>query len=385
MTMNEKYLDRREIVIMVSHKCNLRCKYCYYDKTSPECKSESLDMVRVKQLLTKEFSNCSGPIRITYHGGEPFVNWTAMRDLSMWALDMRRDIKFLVTTNGTLLSEDAKQWLKSHKDQFTVVLSIDGPREVHDSERPDSFDRIDRGFFVETYPTVGVKMTVSPKTLPHMYRSFLYLVNEGFYVNPSLAREVKWDKDIHLILYRQELEKLANWYLEHPSVPPAELLGINFVQQPRAFGERCHCTCGAGRDIVAYDIDGTAYPCHSFIDFTKPKLQDDLDQLFALLKRNDAELLNSPCTKCIFAPWCAPCYGLSYVNRGGMGRLDEQMCLFSAVTIPFAAKLQGEMLASGRDYCFLKKFSAEEKALMAKSIYAILSGSNNAVHSIERR
>ena len=377
MKKNELYICRRDIVIIVTHKCNLRCKYCYYKKSPKDNYVESPNMAYIKEKLIEEFEDCEKPVRITFHGGEPFINWPFMKNLAEWVWSVRQDVEFVVTTNGTMLDDDIKRWLKIHKLKFTVVLSIDGPKEVHDLERMNSFDCIDRMFFKEIYPTVGVKMTVTPRTLPYMYSSFCYLSEEGFYVNPSLAREETWDLQKDINLYETELNKIANWYLTHPEIPPAELLGINFSAQVNQFSNKVPCACGAGRGIIAYDIDGQAYPCHSFVDFRKRISKEQLLRLFELLRTNDASVLDSPCVKCRFAPWCSPCYGLSFVNRGSMGCLDSKMCRFSEITIPIAAKLQGKMLVSGRRYLFMQRFSEREKCLIAQSICSILKVKNN--------
>ena len=372
MKMHDRYTRKREITIIVTHACNLRCRYCYYDKTIEGGPIPAPDITKIKSLLAAEFYEYKLPIRITYHGGEPFINWNFIRDLSEWVWSVRPDVRFLVTTNGTVLNDEMRTWLRVHRKQFTTVLSIDGPKQVHDLERPGSFDKIDRKFFAETYPTVGVKMTVTPQTLSAMFKSFCYLHEQGFYVNPSLAREVRWNMDTDLLLYETELSKLSEWYLANPMIPPAELLGIDFLAQPIRPTDRHFCACGAGRGMIAYDIDGKAYPCHSFIDFTKSVEQVKLDRLFDLLQKNDAQVLNSPCSQCFYAPWCSPCYGLSYVNRGEIGRLDPQMCRFAEVTIPHAAKLQGEMLVADMKYSFIQRFSEQERFAIGKTIYTIL-------------
>lgn len=380
MKMHDRYIHQREITIIVTHACNLRCRYCYYDKVAKGERSAVPDIAKIKRLLTDEFNAHKIPVRITYHGGEPLINWHFIRDLSEWVWTIRPDVEFLVTTNGTILNDEMKRWFKAHQEKFTVVLSIDGPKEVHDLGRPNSFDRIDRRFFADTYPTVGVKMTVTPMTLPVMFESFCFLHDQGFYVNPSLAREVKWDLDTDLLLYESELAKLSEWYLANPKIPPAELLGIDFLAQPVLLTDRHFCACGAGRGMIAYDMDGKAYPCHSFIDFKRNVEQTELDGLFDLLQKNDAQFLNSPCAQCFYAPWCSPCYGLSYVNRGTMGRLDPQMCRFAEVTIPLAAKMQGEMLIADLEYSFMNRFSEKERFAIGKTVYTILKAKRQFGH-----
>lgn len=56
--------------------------------------------------------------------------------------------KFSITTNGTLLSADIVQKMKEY--DFTVCVSLDGPKEIHDACRMSkdgrgSFDQVMEG------------------------------------------------------------------------------------------------------------------------------------------------------------------------------------------------------------------------------------------------
>jgi len=369
MTINTTYQHKREIYVVITHACNLRCKYCYYDKgydaTHPAIE-------RLKDVLEVEYSTKHENIEVAFHGGEPFLEWDAIREIAEWTWATYPNIIFRATTNGTVLTDRIKDWLRIHRKSFIVTLSIDGLRDIHNKYRCNSYDLIDRPFFRDVFPTVGVKMTVSPGGLSKMYEGFCSLSDEGFYVNPSLAREAEWEPKTDVPIFREQLDRLANWYLVHPNIPPAELLGINFVEQPVSDGESHKCSCGAGRTIVAYDYDGTKYPCHSFINFCRKPSKSELDSLFATLSKNSADALHSPCAKCFLSPWCAPCYGLSWVVRGDMGRLDPVMCEFASETVCVAAKLQAEMLVSDAKYLFMERKTDNERACIARTVMTIL-------------
>lgn len=376
MIKGSAYHSKHEICIVITHACNLRCKYCYYDKNN-DCTHPNVNLLktRISSEIHTHGSHCA--IEIVFHGGEPFLEWDAMREIAEWTWSTYPNVVFRATTNGTVLNEVMKSWLKLHRGKFLVTLSLDGLKSVHDRQRCNSFDLIDRGFFLEVYPQVGVKMTVSPDTLPYMYDGFVFLNDQGFYVNPSLAREVGWDPKRDIPIYEVEVDKIVKWYLAHPDVPPGELLGPNFVEQPLRDGEFCVCGCGAGRNLVAYDYDGTKYPCHSFIDFRVKPINSKIEELFVALSKNDARMLGSPCAKCMFAPWCAPCYGLSFVKRGAMGSLDPVMCKFAAITMRAAAELQAQMLVSDTPYVFMQRKTENERSCIARSVIAILEREND--------
>jgi uncharacterized protein len=120
--------------------CNLDCTYCYYLG-----KEELLNQKpgRLSEELLERFivdyinSQDSREIAFTWHGGEPtLLGLDYFR--TVVALQKRhapagRLISNDLQTNGTLLSDDWCAFLAEQK--FLVGLSIDGPRELHDSYR----------------------------------------------------------------------------------------------------------------------------------------------------------------------------------------------------------------------------------------------------------
>lgn len=68
------------------------------------------------------------------YGGEPLTNLPAMQALIDQAHRKPPGrFRFAITTNGTLLSQETMRLLD--EGQFQVVLSIDGPAEIHDTCR----------------------------------------------------------------------------------------------------------------------------------------------------------------------------------------------------------------------------------------------------------
>jgi MoaA/NifB/PqqE/SkfB family radical SAM enzyme len=125
------------ILILFPHsKCNCRCLMC--DIWKGTTKSE-LDIDAVARW-TAEW-RALGVCRVVLSGGE------ALMHSNLWRLcDVLRasDISISILTTGLLLARDAEELVKRCDD---VVVSLDGPREIHDAIRnvPRAFDRLAEG------------------------------------------------------------------------------------------------------------------------------------------------------------------------------------------------------------------------------------------------
>jgi uncharacterized protein len=121
--------------------CNLNCNYCYYLKKEhlyPENESFRMpDEILEEYVLQQIDASPGSVIRFSWHGGEP----------TLLGLDYFRKIVALqrkhrppnsiiangIQTNGTLLDENWCRFFAA--EGFTVGLSLDGPKEMHDKYR----------------------------------------------------------------------------------------------------------------------------------------------------------------------------------------------------------------------------------------------------------
>jgi uncharacterized protein len=83
-------------------------------------------------------ANRDAPVTIGFLGGEPFANraliHAAVAHAAAAGVRQRLDIRFSVTTNGTLLQPADLDLLRRHP--FAVTIILDGARAVQDTQRP---------------------------------------------------------------------------------------------------------------------------------------------------------------------------------------------------------------------------------------------------------
>lgn len=140
--------------------CNLACRYCYYLGRGPAGDAEGVPGRMPDDLLAAAIAQHfdASPddiVRFAWHGGEPTVLGV---DFFRKAVAIERRLlppgrSFVngLQTNGTLLDEEWGRFLAA--EGFSVGLSLDGPRELHDRYRRTraggpAFDEAMRGYGV---------------------------------------------------------------------------------------------------------------------------------------------------------------------------------------------------------------------------------------------
>ncbi|MBN2207830.1 MAG: radical SAM protein [Candidatus Coatesbacteria bacterium] len=138
-----KHQRRPEISFMSlngAEDCNLRCKYCYVNHgdfsgvrrmMARDVAKSSIDYLA---LVSGEQKMC----HLNFFGGEPLLNF----DLIKWSCDyaakvlkeVGKAVKFDLSTNATLVTDEVIRFFKKH--DFRVQVSIDGPADIHDVQRP---------------------------------------------------------------------------------------------------------------------------------------------------------------------------------------------------------------------------------------------------------
>ena len=123
-------------------QCNCRCDYCFYlekERLYPGLSPRMSDDV-MKAYIRQTMSTYPGPeVPITWQGGEP-----TLMGLDFFRRTVEAERKYArpgqrtahsIQTNGVLIDES---WCRFfHDNGFLVGLSLDGPRELHDTFRRD--------------------------------------------------------------------------------------------------------------------------------------------------------------------------------------------------------------------------------------------------------
>ncbi len=124
-----------QLTIVVTKACQLRCLYCNVN-AGDENKNIDLDTAYKAIDLFLDRTKYKKNV-ITFFGGEPTIKWKKIDNIINYAKNKaakkNKELKFSLSTNG-IINDNQIEFLK--KNNFSVIISLDGIKEVHDIQRP---------------------------------------------------------------------------------------------------------------------------------------------------------------------------------------------------------------------------------------------------------
>ncbi len=144
--------DKKPVVVWNCTKaCNLKCVHCYAHADGG-CASNEMSFEEGKALLD-DLAAFGSPV-VLFSGGEPLCR-KDMPDLAEYAVS--KGLRAVISTNGTLITDDVAQRLKSIGLSY-VGVSLDGLRETNDKFRgvAGAFDKALEG--IRACKRAGIKV-----------------------------------------------------------------------------------------------------------------------------------------------------------------------------------------------------------------------------------
>jgi uncharacterized protein len=274
------------VSLNVSASCNLSCGYCYaargaFDGAQPNPMPWETARAAIDALLRG--ADPVHPITVGFLGGEPFANRALIHQSVAHAATEASarglDVRFSVTTNGTLLTAEDLALLRAHP--FAVTVSIDGGSDVQDRQRPHA-GRAGRGSFAALERAITplladpgraricARATVTRRHL-ELTRYFVDIVALGFSdVGFSPLRVDKGGgealRDADWPLYLDALTTIAGDELARARRgQPIRLANLAVALKQIARGASSPYPCGAGGGYFSVASDGRWYACHRAI------------------------------------------------------------------------------------------------------------------------
>lgn len=151
----EKYLESvaslgtvTKLLLMVTHKCMLACKYCYVEDAGACCPDSpadagqsqlTMDWPTARQSIDLFYAVVKrakqSEVHVRFHGGEPLLNMQLIEKSVRYIEDNYSDTvtHFRTNTNGVLMTPAIAEFMGRHR--FFVEVSVDGPQAIHDTVR----------------------------------------------------------------------------------------------------------------------------------------------------------------------------------------------------------------------------------------------------------
>jgi radical SAM protein with 4Fe4S-binding SPASM domain len=299
----------------LAHECNLACPYCNVQQGTygePESRmSEATARAALDYLGT--LSGDRSP-RLVFYGGEPLLNWDVLTKVVAHAGGVLPSCAFEIITNGTLLDAERAAFLTAH--QVFTVLSLDGPRDVHDRNRPmktggGSYGRTRRGLECLKQAGAGfhIRGTWVPGTADYerVYNHLVELAGDPSKVTVALEFEQSGSQGV--ATWNQRLyDQYFAARQEQASLPPGLAPFLDSVLRADLAPV---ARCEAGHAGFSVTPDGTLYPCQvsaSLKQFPLGNVWDGIDEQ----GRQNLEVFLHPaspeCDACWARDFCAgPC------------------------------------------------------------------------------
>lgn len=138
--------DPQSISLNVSASCNLACGYCYAGRGGfggNQASAMGWEVARAAVDRLLEVADPQRPITIGFMGGEPLLARELVHRVVGYAAgrasESGLDIRFSMTTNGTLLDRSDLELIRNHS--FAVTVSLDGSAAQNDRQRPQAGGR----------------------------------------------------------------------------------------------------------------------------------------------------------------------------------------------------------------------------------------------------
>ena len=337
----------RYITLCVAEFCNLSCTYCYEHHKA----TGLMSFETAKQILDKEFQNIpdDGYLCLEFFGGEPFLNFELIKAVTHYVESVLPPAKYVMfaTTNGTLIHGEIQTWLLEHP-MFSCSLSLDGTKEMHDTNRSHSFDDIDLSFFARNYPDQAIKMTVSRETLPKLCEGVIFCHEQGFPVSVNLAFGPDWSGNECLRILEAQLTSLIHYYMEHPDIKPCSMLNFDIAPVAKwkemAFASKW---CGSGTAMHTYDANGQCYSCQFFMPITLGEERAKILQKTKLPENIPLNWYPNKCRECCLLRICPMCYGANFASTGDFFTVEDSVCATNKMIMRARACFRAKQLQKG--------------------------------------
>lgn len=340
--------------IHVTNECNLRCDYCYINKSNEEM-SADVGRSAVDAIFRSAALNGFQRIKLKFAGGEAMLNWPRVLEMHTYAQERSQQtgipIETVLLSNGVFVSEEAIEECKAR--QIRISISLDGVGEYHDAQRRfangrGSFAWVDRT--IERLIVGGIhpfiSITLSNRNAEGLAETVAYALERQLPFNINFFRDNECATaygDLRLQDGRIIDAILAAFAVIEDNLPDQSLLG--YLVDRSQFSTPHNKTCSAGNSYLVIDHKGNIAKCQMEIE--RPITDIFAADPLSLLRSSALGVQNLPveekegCRECEWRYWCAG--GCPIATYRATGRYDVKSpnCHIYKAIYPAALRLEG--------------------------------------------
>lgn len=261
------------VVINTTLDCNLKCWYCYEHKFKDSILKDKIILSIKKNIELHYKTNPYTTLKVSFFGGEPFMNSTAIEDILSFSKSFckKNNIRLIAdfTTNSILITKKNISFLKGYDCYFQITL--DGNREQH--------NKVKHIKGLDTYQLALNKIYALVKEIPkcRIWVRINYDAITLSHIDEILKDLEVLDRDKVFLIVRKI------WQVSSDKIDT--LLLLNSIQKifDRGFVVDCYPLttnrlCFAERlNQVLFNYDGKIFKCSTIPKFDKQHSMGELD------------------------------------------------------------------------------------------------------------
>lgn len=338
----------------VTNGCNLRCPYCYINK-SAQPMDESVGRSAVEAVLRSAVAHGFPAVKLKYAGGEASLNHRLVISLHAYARELaaKSGLQLYATllSNGVRIPADLIHICKT--EGIRVMISLDGLGDQHDIQRPfangrPSFHFVERTIaeLIEQNHAPHLSITITSRNANGLADVVRFALERNLTFSFNLFRDNDCAASFPDLRYEEQAmieALLAAFGVIEDLLPRWSVLG-SILDRGQLVQTRQR-SCGVGQDYLVIDQRGQVSKCHMEIERT-------LGDIFAhdplqLVRQDQTTALNllvdekEGCRDCTWRYWCSG--GCSVATFRATGRYDIKSpnCNIYKAIYPQALRLEG--------------------------------------------
>ena len=369
---NKRYLNGGTslFIFVLTKGCNLDCIYCQASRLKYPKNVKNMSLSIAKLAVDFVFKSPQRNITIEFQGGEPLINYKVLKYIVERTRKMEKEtdknITFNLVTNLTLLSGEILQFIL--KNDVSVCTSLDGPKNVHDSNRPyskgSSYDEVikkvkfihgeakirKKRLSVNAIQTTTRKSLGYPKEIIDSYTSLglhsIYLrpLNKFGFASKTFEK-IGYSPEEFLSFYKKSLNYIIKLNTKGYNIIEGtaqvflnKIFSYNTIRNMDVMSP-----CGAGIGQIAINFDGDIYTCDegrmvADMGDNAFRLGSIKNMLFKDLHNNDVTKIMcvasclegaTRCRQCPYLPYCGICPIVNYTEEGNLFKNNSRRCIIN--------------------------------------------------------
>ena len=375
------------LTLWATDKCNLDCQYCYVKKNN---RAMSFDTARKAiDFIHKQPGFNRRTLGLQFFGGEPLLALDLIKEVVDYCSYLRRkegkSFGFAFTTNGTLLDDENLKFLR--KNDFNLMISLDGPEEVHNRRRSftdgtGTYNIVIKGFkkAKQYLKHVDIRMTIHPDEMDiaNNISHLAQLAPRQIVMAP--VQQADWSEPIKSGRLLKEFKKMADMIIreiQKRRIPPiiTFLTVLNLYAYSQVDKINFSRPCGAGTTLIAVTQDGNILPCHHWFSRKDWWMGDIYNGIDPEKRKVFLEITKSQfpyCKECEADNACwGPCMASSVDYAGGLFCQHEITCAFSRYLVKAAKYVHSTLILEG-NYFFRHLLSKKPTELLSEGRIQLL-------------